>query len=634
MADSNHGLPSPEGKGRIECKNKSFPPFSHGRITRFSPKGYRTRVDSTHIHRRTDMGAFCAACCFCCLGEGDRADLVIESFRPVRVKDAFIGQLIRLVGYVTPASTPLRGNVSGREGIFLEEQKIEHWTEERTEEGKVVRRPRSRVLHHRKSGIDFWLCDGKSRIFVQGSLSNTIFATRNVQNESPPHNPPFGQSVYTHCEQIIYVGEKVSALGIIREDPETGFKRLLPLENYHIPEEHMDKYNWNTSQKKSWNALTKSSSVLLVSNKNIPVTLPVVTTPLGYGYAPAIQKVTVKESKELKIGSFSVIPEENLTILDELGSGNFGVAYKAKYKNKIVVVKVPKVASDSDFEELANFARLTQHKNILSLIGVSNVKGKMSFVTAFASMGSLDKLHKKTDMRSESNFLRIACDASKGLAHLHSLDIVQRDIACRNLLMNSDGTVMIADWGLSRRIKSGGAYAARESAFAWPWAAPESLKTGQFSLKSDVWMLGVTFWELLTGGREPYDWPNAIQSLMKKAIIKGEVKLTFEANSSVDTEFPVGITVSALIKALGYSCLEFNPLKRPTATKLVKAIVSRDVKELSASDEKDMKNTVVAYSQSENPERLPYYESGDKSAISPFHVEQGDENVNLLPASS
>mmetsp|Transcript_8979 Transcript_8979/g.14590 ORF Transcript_8979/g.14590 Transcript_8979/m.14590 type:complete len:398 (-) Transcript_8979:107-1300(-) len=356
---------------------------------------------------------------------------------------------------------------------------------------------------------------------------------------------------------------------------------MIPLSKQAITGEYMEKNEWTDWDKRSWAALTKRSPVVFVSNRDrgvkmVPVRMPPPPQLTAQQHPPPShqqqQQQRRVESKEVKLGNIVVIPRDKITMGNELGRGNFGVAYRATYNGGTVVVKVPKVATEADFQEMASFAQITNHPNVLTLVGMTDIDGKMSFVTEFCALGSLDRLHNRKDlnMHTESVFLRIAGDVGRGLTHLHKLGIVQRDIACRNLLMDHAGKVLIADWGLSRRLNNG-VYQQNNSAVAWPWAAPESLKTGRFTQKTDIWMLGVTFFEILSQGKDPYDWRNCDRRIASRNIVEGNLKL----------DVPTGAPY--LPGQIMTACLAFKARERPTAEQVVMAVQQRTVTVLQIS---------------------------------------------------
>ena len=115
--------------------------------------------------------------------------------------------------------------------------------------------------------------------------------------------------------------------------------------------------------------------------------------------------------------------------------------------------------------------------------------------------------------------MRCMRDMAAVLQHIHSCGIVHRDVSARNILVDSDGSMVLADLGLAVQMPAastapaGAAEAstaavlvAEDSQTAVPvrWTSPEALARSQYSSRSDVWSLGVAVWEMTAGGRLPY----------------------------------------------------------------------------------------------------------------------------------
>eukprot|EP00466_Bigelowiella_natans_P006351 jgi/Bigna1/42010/e_gw1.59.25.1 len=244
---------------------------------------------------------------------------------------------------------------------------------------------------------------------------------------------------------------------------------------------------------------------------------------------------------------------EEVKIGRVLGTGNFGQAVEGTLPcGTKVAVKIPngKVDDEEVQKELLNFMQIGRgHRNLLQFLGMVSLQGKPCLMSELCK-GSLDRLHKEIDMTKPDRFLRIVTDVCSGLAHLHSRNIIHRDIACRNLLMKSDGTVLISDYGLSRFLGSNDFYSGSHS--AWAWMAPESFGSkGAYTKKSDVWMAGVTFWEIMTRGRTPYGNENPREVVLR--IICGTEKLPIPEIAKLD------LYARGLIE----SCLQHDPDDRP-----------------------------------------------------------------------
>ncbi|XP_057318601.1 receptor-type tyrosine-protein kinase FLT3-like [Microplitis mediator] len=102
-------------------------------------------------------------------------------------------------------------------------------------------------------------------------------------------------------------------------------------------------------------------------------------------------------------------------------------------------------------------------------------------------------------------FINFAMDIAQGMAHLEKKYIVHRDLAARNVLVTSNLTLKVSDFGLSRD----GIYIIGQSGngvrrLPVRWMAPEALRDRAFTSKSDVWSYAVVLWEILTLGAFPY----------------------------------------------------------------------------------------------------------------------------------
>jgi serine/threonine protein kinase len=129
---------------------------------------------------------------------------------------------------------------------------------------------------------------------------------------------------------------------------------------------------------------------------------------------------------------------------------------------------------------------------------------------AFCEHGALlSWLATNGSQSSRRTLYTMALDVSNGMSYLESLGIVHRDMAARNVLVSSDLSCKVSDFGLSRVSDDGTTQVDAKDQVAIRWAAPEAFTDRKYSSKSDVWSYGVVLYEIFTFGRKPYeDWKN------------------------------------------------------------------------------------------------------------------------------
>ncbi|XP_067025156.1 fibroblast growth factor receptor 1-like [Acropora muricata] len=224
------------------------------------------------------------------------------------------------------------------------------------------------------------------------------------------------------------------------------------------------------------------------------------------------------------------IPLEKIKIMDELGSGEFGVVYKGEICGgnggiTPCAVKAMKAsATDEEMRDLYNelefMSNIGSHPNLVNLLGACTKDGNLLVVLEIAENGSLIEFLKRNRSKNENYEgegaavsgglstdmkLSIALDVAKGMAHLASHRCIHRDLAARNVLLGENYVAKVADYGMARDVYEQLMYK-KETQGKLPvkWMAIESLETYVFTVESDVWSYGVLLWEMETGGLKPY----------------------------------------------------------------------------------------------------------------------------------
>lgn len=213
----------------------------------------------------------------------------------------------------------------------------------------------------------------------------------------------------------------------------------------------------------------------------------------------------------------SLIQDSELVLGEKLGSGSFGVVKRGEWHTptgRVLPVAVKSLRSSmskqtdtlTDFLQEVTTMQSLDHPNIIRLYGVVLTQ-PLKMVTELAPLGSLyDILRSRQYEYPLVRLWLFATQIAAGMDYLESRRFIHRDLAARNVLLAAREMVKIGDFGLMRGLSQDADHyvmsAHRRIPFAW--CAPESLRVGSFSHSSDVWMFGVTLWEMFTYCEEPW----------------------------------------------------------------------------------------------------------------------------------
>ena len=187
---------------------------------------------------------------------------------------------------------------------------------------------------------------------------------------------------------------------------------------------------------------------------------------------------------------------DRYTEVEYIGKGGFARVFKAKRKDgKEVAVKIPMYLDESTgkafIRELENWTKL-DHKNIVKIYDY-NILPIPYFEMELCDY-SLADLKKPLDPERAGWLI---FNIAEGLKYAHSKKIIHRDLKPQNILLK-EGTPKISDWGLSK-VLTESTSATTTRVFTPSYAAPEQIRGEGTDERTDIWQLGVVFYELVTG---------------------------------------------------------------------------------------------------------------------------------------
>ena len=254
----------------------------------------------------------------------------------------------------------------------------------------------------------------------------------------------------------------------------------------------------------------------------------------------------------IKIG---MLIGERYEILEKIGTGGMSDVYKAKCHklNRFVAVKVLK----QEFSENENFvskfrieaqaAAGLMHPNIVNVYDVGNENGIYYIVMELVEGITLKKYIEKKARLSVKEAISIAIQVSMGIEAAHNNHIIHRDIKPQNIIISKDGKVKVTDFGIAKAATSN--TITSNVMGSVHYTSPEQARGGFSDEKSDIYSLGITLFEMLTG-RVPFNGDTTVAIAIK------HIQEPLPSPRDYVAEIPISV------EQIVYKCTQKSPDRR------------------------------------------------------------------------
>ena len=243
---------------------------------------------------------------------------------------------------------------------------------------------------------------------------------------------------------------------------------------------------------------------------------------------PPAGEVAQSRNSGSRAAQFVLIPGMLLTgryeILEVLGEGGMGAVYKAKDRelDRLVALKVirPELASNPDIlqrfkQEILLSSKVT-HRNVVRIYDLGDAEGLKFITMEYVDGKDLRQALTGQGRLGVNEAVDIIVQVLSGLAAAHRVGIIHRDLKPGNIMQDATGRVVVMDFGLARTVASDGMTRTGMMVGTMEYMSPEQALAKSLDARSDIFTVGLIFYELLTG-KMPYEADSAVASLLKRS---------------------------------------------------------------------------------------------------------------------
>ena len=207
-------------------------------------------------------------------------------------------------------------------------------------------------------------------------------------------------------------------------------------------------------------------------------------------------------------------------IISAIGSGGMSYVYKAKdvTLKRLVAVKVLKEEYSRDANIVAKFAREAEaagglsHPNVVSVYDVGEQFGTYYIIMELVEGFTLKKYIEKKGKLSQHDAVQVTMQVARGLNAAHEQGIIHRDVKPQNIMVSKEGKIKVTDFGIARINDT--QISGVNTMGSVHYISPEQARGGVCDERSDIYSLGITLYEMVTG-RVPFDGESTVDVALK-----------------------------------------------------------------------------------------------------------------------
>jgi eukaryotic-like serine/threonine-protein kinase len=243
--------------------------------------------------------------------------------------------------------------------------------------------------------------------------------------------------------------------------------------------------------------------------------------PTGWS-APAPQPADAIAASLASLRPGSVLGNR-YEILQQLGQGGMGAVYQARDRelDRMVAMKVirPELATRPDilqrFKQELILARQVTHRNVIRIFDLGEAGGIKFITMEFIEGQDLKTLVTEKGKLSTDETVSIIEQVCLALEAAHAEGVVHRDLKPQNIMVDKQGKVSVMDFGIARSVELGGMTQTGALVGTPEYMSPEQVRGEKVDARSDLFTLGIIFYELLTG-QPPYQADSAMATMFKR----------------------------------------------------------------------------------------------------------------------